>query len=254
MTSPDQIAKIYRNTSELTFDTFIRDTLGALGASKLAVDKWIPPRSAKHDLCDAAATRTNLSVDFTHVGQRLCQRQLLPGTELESVQKVLLEGIHDAMLMSKIKPQITLESYPKGRRISLMGWCREVLLESATRTFFGDRLMQIEPNLLQSFFKFDASSWKLNYGYPRALSRDMLTARDEICTALEIYFKLPVPQRPGTSWLISNLETEMRKLDIDDKDLAGLLGVSPSNESIGAVRWLSHLVLATTQRQGTVQG
>ena len=223
MTSPEQIAKIYRNTTELTFDTFIRDTLMALGASPSAVDKWIPPRAAMDDLHHSTSVPDQLSSDFTHVGERLCQRQLLPGKELETLQKTFMEGIHDALLWNKVTPKITVQSFPDSRRISLLGWCREVLLEAATRAFFGDRLLHIDPNLFQSFFKFDSSSWKLNYGYPRILSQDMYAARDNIIAALETYFKLPSSERPGTSFLIDSFEKEMRQLDICDKDIAALV-------------------------------
>ena len=177
----------------------------------------------KDDINDSTNVPSQLINDFTHVGERLCQRQLLPGEELAAIQEVFMNGIHESLLWGRITPLIVVCSTPVTKTISLLGWCREVLLESATRAFFGDRLLQIDPNLFHSFFKFDASSWKLNYGYPRALSKDMYAARDTIITALEIYFKLPKSERPGASFLINSFETEMRRLEIDDKDIAALV-------------------------------
>jgi len=223
MTSPRDIAHVYRNTSELTFDTFIRQTLRSLGASSSAVDKWIPPRQTLGGIDNTTIGSVQLSSDFTHVGEKLCQRQLLPGRELDTLQEVFMSGIQRSLIWEKITPKITLRSYPGLKTISLLSWCREVLLKSATRAFFGDELLEIEPNLFRSFFVFDASSWKLNYGYPRFLSKEMYAARDVIIDSLEAYFKLPKPNRRGMSYLISRFEVEMKRLEIVERDIAAMV-------------------------------
>lgn len=223
MTSPEDISRIYKNTTELTFDTFIRETLISLGASSSAVNKWIPPRLTKDDTDVTHNGSSPLTSDFTHVGERLCQRQLLPGKDLDALQQVFMAGIHESLLWNRITRKIVLHSSPETKTVSLLGWCREVLLESATRAFFGDRLLQINPDLFRSFFLFDASSWKLNYGYPRVLSREMYAARDTIIEALTSYFKLPKTERPGAAYLIESFEIEMKLLDIGEKDIAALV-------------------------------
>lgn len=223
MTSPRDIAHVYRNTSELTFDTFIRQTLRSLGASPSAVDKWIPPRQALGDIDNTSVGAIQLNSDFTHVGEKLCQRQLLPGKELDTLQEVFMSGIHRSLLWETITPKKSPHSHQGLKTLSLLGWCREVLLESATRAFFGDELLEIEPDLFRSFFVFDASSWKLNYGYPRILSKEMYAARDNIIDSLETYFKLPETKRRGMSYLIGRFEVEMKHLQIVERDIAALV-------------------------------
>lgn len=223
MTSPRDIAQVYKNTAELTFDTFIRQTLKSLGASSSAIEKWIPQRHYQAE-SDQTVTGSILPAsDFTHIGEKLCQRQLLPGRELDSLQRVFMNGIHEALLWDKVTPKCTLRSCPRLKTVSLLSWCREVLLESATHAFFGERLMRINPNLFASFFIFDASSWKLNYGYPRFLSNELYAARDVIIDSLESYFKLPRSKRPGMSYLITQFEDEMKRLDIEERDIAALV-------------------------------
>ena len=177
----------------------------------------------KNDTDESAAVPSKLATDFTHIGERICQQQLLPGKELETIQKVFMDGIHESLFWSKISPVIILRSVSGVKTISLLRWCREVLLESATRAFFGDMLLEIDPNLFESFYKFDATSWKLNYGYPSILSKDMRAAKNVIITALETYFKLPRLERAGASSLINSMETEMRRLAIDDRDIAAIV-------------------------------
>ena len=222
MTSPEDISKIYRNTEELTLDTHIRHILTALGASSSAVDKWIPPRLSENDKIKAMGGLNPSASDFTHLGSRICQQQLLPGKELNVLQDVFMDRIHKSLHWDKITPKITLASSPEAKTISLLGWCREVLLDSATRAFFGDELLEINPNLFQSFYDFDACSWKLHYGYPKFLSTDLYVARDTIIEALTAYFKLPKAERPGAAFVVDRLEDEMRQLGIETKDIAAL--------------------------------
>ena len=223
MTSPGDISSIYRNTVELTFDTFVRQTLRSLGASSYAVDKWIPLHLSKEGMAHTSSSSTPHTGEFTHIGERLCQQQLLPGKQLDILQRVFIDIIHESLQWHSVTQKITIRSSPDIKTISLLGWCREVLLQSATRAFFGDRLLKIDPDLFQAFFMFDASSWKLHYGYPRVFSKELYSARDAIIKALTAYFKLPRSERSGAAVLVDSLEAEMRNLDIEDKDIAALI-------------------------------
>lgn len=222
MTSPEDILKVYRNTEELTIDTHIRHTLTSLGASASAVDRWMPARSlerAHNRAADGVKAKSNES---THLGSRICQQQLLPGKELDRLQKVFMSNIHESLHWHRISSKITLVSSSQSKTVSLLGWCRDVLLDSSTQAFFGDRLLQISPDLFESFYDFDASSWKLHYGYPKFLSADLYAAKDKIVKALTAYFRLPKAERPGAAFVINRLEDEIRQLDIGDEDIAAL--------------------------------
>ena len=223
MTAPGDISFIYRNTVELTFDTFVRQTLSSLGASSDAVDKWIPLHSSKVSMTHASSFSTSHTSEFTHIGERLCQQQLLPGKQLDVLQRGFIDGIHESLQWHSVTQKVTIRSSPDIKTISLLGWCREVLLESATRAFFGNRLLEIDPDLFQAFFAFDASSWKLHYGYPRVFSKELYSARDTIIEALTAYFRLPKSERLGAAFLVDSLEAEMRNLNIEDKDIAALI-------------------------------
>ncbi len=223
MTSPEDISIIYKNTVELTYDTFIRETLSSLGVSASAVDKWIPARLPTYGKGHASSYSIPFTSDFTHLGEKLCQRQLLPGKELDILQQAFMDSIHSSLRWNNLTEKNTVHSSLETKTVSLLGWCREILLEASTSSFFGKRLLQINPNLFEEFFIFDASSWKLNYGYPQFLSKDMIGARDTIIESLTAYFELPKAERPGAAFLIQNFETEMRLLGIENKDIAALI-------------------------------
>ena len=221
MTSPHDISRTYKSTATLTFDGFVRDMLTRLGASSHAVNIWVP--DLKKD-SGFPTENSNPSPDITHrLVEHLCRQQLLPGKDLDYLQAVFMKNIHESLTWENLNGDLVLISMPGKKTVSLLGWCREVLLNAATKSFFGERLQLIEPNLFRNFFIFDDNSWKLNYGYPYILSREMYSAKDKLIDALTIYFKLPKLERLGEASLIRNLEIEMRELGIVDKDIAALV-------------------------------
>lgn len=223
-TSPSDISAIYKNTETLTFDNFMREILSRIGVSALALEKWIPDSNTTSP---ASGTRDGPKAsinDITHLGQKLCRKQLLPGKEFDVLSAVLMKDIEESLQLQRI-PQKTILSFTHTtKRVSLLGWCREVMIGSATRAFFSDRFLQIDPDLLESFYKFDATSWKVFFKYPQFLSNDMDDAKNRILVALAKYFSLPKEERKGESWLIASLEAEMVKVGIEDvNDMAAIV-------------------------------
>lgn len=215
-TSPSDISAIYKDTENLTFDPFMKEMLHRVGVSPAASQKWIPDSSAA---CTSSGRRDGPKPsihEMSHVGQKLCRQQLLPGKEFDVLSTKLIKDIEQSLQWHDISSAVTVSSTNGTKRVSLLGWCREVLIVSATRSFFSERLLQIDPHLIESFYAFDAKSWKAFFKYPRFLSRDMDAGKDRLLDALSRYFLLPKEERKGESWLISNLEAEMIKAGIND--------------------------------------
>lgn len=200
----------------------MRDMLLGLGASSYAVEKWIPSTgpgitSHLHGAFDSSHG------DLGHLGEKLCRQQLLPGKELEALSGAIVEKIHQSLHWHTMSEKVVMSFSENTRRVSLLSWCREVLLDAATRSFFGERLTQIDPDMYKSFYTFDELSWKLHFGYPKFLARRMYAAKDKILDAIDQYLRLPKSERKGECWLIDRLETEMRNLGIDNRDIAAIM-------------------------------
>ena len=192
------------------------------GATPSAVEKmWQNPSK---DIAATKKSRINpLHKALAHLGEDLYRQQLQPGRELDILQSSFLHNIHESICWQNLSDKITVSSSRDRKTVSLLGWCREVLLDAATKSFFGDRLQEIDPDLFQSFFDFDDNSWKLTYHYPRFLSNEMYAAKQQAINALTTYFKLPKEQRLGESWLVRTLEAEMRHLGIAEHDIAAFV-------------------------------
>lgn len=222
-TSPSDISAIYKDTKNLTFDPFMKEMLHRVGVSPAASQKWIPDDCSSAACASPSATASGRrdgpkpSIhEISHVGQKLCRQQLLPGKEFDVLSTKLIKDIEQSLQWHAISSAVTVSSTNGTKRVSLLGWCREVLIVSATRAFFSDRLLQIDPHLIEHFYTFDAQSWKAFFKYPRFLSRDMDAGKDRLLDALSRYFLLPKEERKGESWLISSLEAEMIKVGIND--------------------------------------
>lgn len=150
-------------------------------------------------------------------------QQLHPGTNLEELQNQFMPNIHKSLNYENISENSIISSTTGEKTVSLLGWVREVLLGSATKAFFGDRLLQIEPKMFQSFFDFDDNSWKLTYHLPRMFAKEIYGAKQQATEALVKYFQTPKEERPGAAWIIQTLESEMRNLGIKDPDIACFL-------------------------------
>lgn len=219
ITSSQDVQAVYKNTLSLTFDDYIRDMMLSFEMTPLAVDKMWQTPSAK----SALISPNPLNKSLVQLGEDFYKQQLYPGPKLEILQKTLMPSIHQSLRWDSISKNITRSSTSDTKTLSLLGWCRDILLDSATRSFFGDRLLEVEPDLFQTFFDFDDNSWKLTYKLPRFMSQDMYKAKKKTMDALTAYFELPMEERSGSIWIIKTLEAEMRQLGIGSSDIASLM-------------------------------
>ena len=223
-TNPLDATTIYRNTKSLSFDQYIRDKMVAIGVSPTGFDRWWQVPAIHGPRASTGPTKVEYRAPV-HVGESLVKSHLNPGIQFDSLQTEVLRRINDQLL---IRPDPALTASPgtlatDGGEISLLCWCSGILVDSATRGFFGDDLMHIEPAVVSSFVKFDDLNWQFILPYPTILARDMTAARNKVIRALTKYFERPVDMRAGASAFVLSLEKEMRSQGIDSEDIAAML-------------------------------
>ena len=102
------------------------------------------------------------------------KHQLLPGPELESLSDTFLQSLNASLRWENLGQERTSENQqPNHRTMSLHSWCRDVLLKAGTSAYFGERLLEMDPGLPQSFYEFDKNSWMLLYPVPKVFSKRM---------------------------------------------------------------------------------
>ncbi|OCL05804.1 cytochrome P450 [Glonium stellatum] len=223
VTNPRHVGEVYRNTTTLSFDTFIQDLMLSCGTSVQAADKSSkqPPPYPEDALMSGLNPQNksiiNLAIDFHHI-------QLLPGpdSQVEYLSAKFLHEISESLKWDILVSDKILagEKNSDTMETSLIKWAGSVLIKAGTKAYWGDRLWKIAPDLLDSFYEFDRGIWKLLFHYPKVFSGDALAARDKIIDALTKYFQLPRKERDDIAWFTRSLETESRLVGLDERDMA----------------------------------
>jgi hypothetical protein len=148
---------------------------------------------------------------------------LHPGQHSDAMLDVLLDTVHERMSWDAIPDWMTLSCNQDTSDVSLLKWSQHVLLEGATRSFFGDALLEVEPNLFDSFYEFDESSWKLPYNIPDLFAADVIKSKATAEQALARYFALPKERRSDASKLVQEIEAILTNSGIQPKDMGILV-------------------------------
>ena len=214
----------YKSTATLTFDKYIRDMMVAIGVTSSGLDKWWRIQAAN----GSRGLTGNVHAVYrtpAHVGESFVKGHLNPGKQLDDIQMGLLKRIDNHLSCDvPAVESASVRAMARDRgKTSLLWWCREILIDSATRTFFGDRLLQMDPDIISTFIKFDDLNWQFILKYPAVLSKEMTTARNRVIKSLTTYFQQNREKRSGASGLILALENEMRAQGLTDEDVAALL-------------------------------
>jgi hypothetical protein len=211
VTSPDDVLSVYKNTKALDFNPIIKDIMADFGVTSATLDRMFEERF-----------KGKCWMDLTHDDFKL---QMHPGEKLDVLQDTFLSNIDRSLNWDKLSGPMVISGSGKDEKVvSLFKWCGEVLVDSATRAFFGGSIYQIAPDLLTDFFTFDNESWKLSYKYPHFAAKEMYTAKAKGEAAFAKYLALPKEQRQDASWIVQSIEQGMRDLGVhEESQLAPML-------------------------------
>lgn len=210
---------VYRNTTNLSFDGFIRDLHVAFEMSPQGIDLvW----STSPNNPSAKNSKVPPHKCLVHKGTDIHQIQLRPGDHLEDLTAQFLTQVEQRLRwevmqdMRFASPNVSMGDVT----LSLYDWCADVLINSATQSFFGPSLLQVTPDLVRDFYAFDDDSWMLIYRYPRFLARNLYSAKNKITEAFTRYFQLPPNERPGACYHVCTQEANQREAGLSDRDIA----------------------------------
>lgn len=227
VTNPDHVIEVYKNKTTLSFDVFVEDLMLSCGASKETVAKMAmspPPYVSDIKLSGLnprAKSIVSLAVDFHHT-------QLLPGpnSQVAPLTSAFLGHITEFLAWKNIRDDDKIKGLRTSssiERTSLLRFCGRVLIEAGTRSYWGERLWQLAPNMLETFYDLDHTVWKLLFRFPPMFSKDANLARDTIIGILEKYYKLPLHEREDAAWWTKAMETESRAIGLTEQEMAATI-------------------------------
>ena len=221
LTSPEDVAAVFKNVDSFTFDGFVRDVMVSFGASSSGVEKMclLPGKDGLGHVATALNPSKKCLAQLARDFHRL---QLHPGHHQAELSDKFLYYISQSLHWELISAATVVKDGEQLKQLSLKRWCGDVLLKAATKAFFGELLLEIQPDLLDKFFDFDDDSWMVMFRVPRVFAKSMYRCKNTIIRALVKYFQTPRERRRDAAWYVQTMETEQRRLGIDDRDIATL--------------------------------
>ena len=217
-TSAQDLNSAWANSKELSMDPITMDMYTMANMSKKSKDvvhKVFP--EARYNAGIAKPITPNaISLDIF--------RRQLSGPLLDVfMQEKTLPGILKQMnSLDKNHPAVI--SISSGSfTISLAQLCTKVFIAQFTDDFYGPKLLQIEPKLVENWESWEQTNWKFLFQVPDLFARDMLASKDTMERAFTSYFELPRSERPGASYYLEATEDALREVGFGPNDLAKFL-------------------------------
>lgn len=209
--SADDVNSIYKDTKNLDFDAVIVDLLREFGISKDTLDK----------LFDAQLSGGRSWMDRQHDVYR---EQMHPVGRGNAVAEAILEQIDKEVHWDRIVAPIALHLPGKASRtVSLWKWCAHVLVETSMHAFFGSSFLQLSPEFVADYLRFDEDYWRLKAKSPKAAA----ITKEKCVSALLRWLDRPELERRDACWMVTKVEQEFLNMGICDKaQLAALLFIN----------------------------
>lgn len=214
-TSAKDINDVWRNFTSISIDPIAQDMYQWGGISPKSRKVLFIPRTWDHEgFGDSKVMIPNRMVNELH------HQQLHPGSRLEElVTKKMMPVVFEQLNFRREKEVTVIKRSEKSITISLLQLCIETFVRGETEAFFGPKILELRPNLPQSFMDWEYTNWKLLFQLPAIFSADMLKARDELGDAFAMYFKLLPKNRPGATYFVTALQDLLREIGFNEEDM-----------------------------------
>lgn len=146
--------------------------------------------------------------------------QLSPGQQLDTLKERFIHYLNLEVRLEQDPLKARPYHIPKARTVSLLQFCRDVIIRCNTNILFGERLLEIDPNLPNILCDFDNDHWMILYKMPWLLAKDVHSSRRKIQDDFKEYLSTPRTERRGEAWLIQTMDTGMRELGLSEEEMA----------------------------------
>ncbi|KAF2010561.1 cytochrome P450 [Aaosphaeria arxii CBS 175.79] len=213
---PDDSTTVYRNTTTMTFIKIVEQLQRTFRISETTMRiAWALPRSKEEDRVQTIAGVPNpglkslgdLSMDFWR-------------TQVAGKEYGAIEAKFSRLIADDLAKEVALADKRDGV-LKLLPLMQRVFLSAGLRTFFGEKLLEVDPDIVAKFIAFDDESWKLWFKWP--LSHKMFANKQRVEDSLEKWLKLPREERVGLAYLVDTIEKTQLAIGTPVEDLARIM-------------------------------
>jgi hypothetical protein len=217
VTKPEDVNVVYRNSSTLTFEIFAQEVLNDFGCSASAIKAMYGITDGNRKVFRSSDTKppARMARDF-HI------HQLFPGNLLNDIGLEFITYYERTLNIEHLasRTKYATQTGPGSISVSMFALMSDIFTNAAQEAYFGSWLRMLEPRMADLLLEFDELGWQLLFRYPNLLTSKMRSAKDQVVDALEIYFETPQDMRTDTVWFTKALEAEMRRVGINNRDIA----------------------------------
>jgi hypothetical protein len=218
VTDAKQSAEVYKNTNSLSFEEFVQKLMRTNGNDEATIKNIYSPLPT-----DKSGFPNPEGLSLGVLAQRMHVHQLHPGENMAILQRKAQHWINNNLRFNSFAKQCGYAASKSSDfiQLPLYEWTSDYFVRLGQYVYFGDVLHQINPDCATDYIVFDEVIWKMLYGYPSFLCRDMIVPRNRMMASLKAYFQLPsAHRRDQAAWIINAMEDEMRAIGVDDENLA----------------------------------
>ena len=228
--STQEVIELWKQTTAFTFEPFIAKLLETFGFNRQAVETMFHDDPGHLVLANAKcyallSTANPKGQNYIKMQSEWLKHQLLPheNGNLDALQQRYMYYLFREMTLEKVSEALVPTSHGKGQTHSLKQFCRHIVVQCATRAFFGDKLFEVAPSFLASYQAYEDESWKVFFNYPVFMATSLHSAKDKALDDLVRFFALPKTQRPEQAWIFDTLDSELDSLGMKPRDRAGIM-------------------------------
>ncbi|KAI9640837.1 hypothetical protein NHQ30_010678 [Ciborinia camelliae] len=219
ITGANEIGELYRNSSTITWDNLIKQMYTFVGLSPRSIVSMFGEDHEKPASKDSKVP-TRSAHEMTSEYHR---QQLLSGANLENLVQQIIPGLQKNLSWDTLKQHpACVRKSGDSVTLSLWEWCNEVIITGSTTAYYGHKIFELNPNLLQAMMTWEATNWKFMYQLPGFMSRDMTDAKNEFIDTLCKYFETPKEERSDVLYFVTAMEDEMRAAGLSNRETAGI--------------------------------
>ena len=196
----------------------LNDLLIAFGVDSDIIPKlWQKPVLAENFKMSWGASPKVLSP--IHATLDYYKKQLLPGERLDQFATSLFGHLDQSLRWGSL-----LSRYGRStNRISLKDFCADILVDALSRSMFGNRIFELEPELIRCMIDFNDDAWMLIFKYPQAADSKLHISRRKLLEFFRRYMQSSAEFRRGQAWVIDKALQDLDAIDMRDEDKAPLL-------------------------------
>ncbi|KAF2688989.1 cytochrome P450 [Lentithecium fluviatile CBS 122367] len=246
VTAPDDVAMVYNNKVNFSWDAYMEKLLESFGLSELARKvSWHKPQPGPSEHPRMRSMNPQYK-SLVHLIEDIYKMQLLPGDKLDAMLNNVMSRLDTWLQWSNLHGPFVMESSSSARTISTKELCAHLITDSTTRSMFGDLIFEYEPEVITNLAVFNDLSWACVFGVPTIFTPKLNKARKRLAIAVQRYLETPAKERTEEAWSVGSIIEATKMWGMDEESRVSMLLMiwwAAHSNTINACFWvLAHVI------------